>query len=428
VVDRVDVARVELRGRPLGAVSWDADRRVAAFEYEPEFLTSGLEVAPLTMPLGPGIFQFPELRFESFQGLPGLVSDSLPDRYGNDLIDAWLARQGRDRASFSSVERLCYVGSRGMGALEFHPSFGRGASNPVQVDELASLAEQMLASRRGLDVGLDEDGLTELLRVGTSAGGARAKAVIAWDPATDEVRSGQVEAPDGFEYWILKFDGVGSADHGLADPEGYGRVERAYNLMATAAGIDVAPSRIFEDAAGRAHYMAKRFDRTDDGGRIHMQTLGAVAHLDYNRPGAHSYEEALGITLRLCGAAAAEELYRRMVFNVVARNQDDHTKNISFLMGSDGRWRLSPAYDVTWAFNPTGDWTSRHQMSLAGKRDDFDRADLVGVARAAGIRRTGPIIDAVVEAVAGWRGYAAEVDADRDFVDRIAATHRLDLV
>ncbi len=425
MVERVEVATVQLWDHDLGAVSWDEGRRLATFEYFPSFIASGLEVAPLMMPLGAGFFSFPELASTSYRGLPGLVADSLPDRYGNDLIDSWLAGQGRDPASFSPIERLCYVGSRGMGALEYHPAVaGRDASSPIRVDELAALAEKMLRSRQGLQVDLDDDALAELLLVGTSAGGARAKAILAWNPETNEVRSGQVPAPAGSEYWLLKFDGVGSSDHDLSDAEGYGRIEYAYHLMAAAAGIELPPSRLFEDAGGRAHFMTKRFDRTDDGNKFHMQTLSALAHLDYNQAGAHSYERALAITLQLCGAADVEQLFRRLVFNILSRNQDDHTKNISFIMGRNGAWRLSPAYDVTWAYNPTGKWTSQHQMTVAGKRDEFVRSDLRSVAQTAGVRQADALIEDVATAVADWERHAAEASVNADYIEQISSTHR----
>ncbi len=426
MVGRIDVAEVHLWGRQIGAVAWNDDRSLATFEYSPDFLRTGIELTPLTMPLGPGLFRFPELAFRTYRGLPGMLADSLPDNFGNSLIDAWLAREGRDRSSFSPVERLCYIGTRGMGALEYHPATrGRDASATVQVDELADLAKTMLASRRDLQVGLDDEGLAELLRVGTSAGGARAKAIVAWNPTTGEVRSGQVSAPEGFQYWIVKFDGVGSSDHGLADPEGYGRIEYAYHLMAVDAGIDMTASRLFVDKAGRAHFMTRRFDRTDDGGKLHIQTLAAMGHLDYNEPGAHSYEEALALTLRICGAADVDRLFRRMVFNVVSRNQDDHTKNVTFVMGRSGRWRLSPAYDVTWAFNPQGQWTNRHQMTIAGKRDDLTRSDLVAVADEFGIRSPEQVIGQVVSVLGDWKHYASEAGVDDAYRELIASTHRL---
>jgi len=425
MADRVDVAEVDLWGTQIGAVSWDEGRRLASYEYDPKFLSSGVELAPLTMPLEPAIYSFPELDFSTFRGLPGMLADSLPDRYGHFLIDTWLARRGRDRSSFSPVEELCYIGSRGMGALEYRPAFsGRDRSAQVEVDELADLAAEVLGSRETLRSDLNDQGLAELLLVGTSAGGARAKAIIAWNPSTGEVRSGQVSAPGGFEHWILKFDGVGSSDRDLIDTKGYGRIEYAYFQMARDSGITMADSRLYVDKAERAHFMTRRFDRTD-GQKVHMQTLAALAHWDYNQAGVHAYEDALAVTLGLCGAGDTTQLYRRMVFNVVSRNQDDHTKNISYVMDRSGAWRLSPAYDMTWAYNPKGDWTSRHQMTIAGKRDDLTRSDLLTVAEQFGIGGPDEIIDEVVETVSDWKRYGVDAGVDPTYLDRISANQRL---
>jgi serine/threonine-protein kinase HipA len=276
-------------------------------------------------------------------------------------------------------------------------------------------------------VELDDEGLATLLQVGTSAGGVRAKAVIAWNPKTNETRSGQVEAPEGFEYWIIKFDGVGSSDGEFTDPRGYGRVEFAYHEMAVDAGVEMSEARLLVDHAGRAHFMAKRFDRTDDGAKIHAQTLQAIAHLDYNQARGHSWEEALRVSERLCGHAATEQLFRRMVFNVVGRNQDDHTKNISFLMNSDGRWSLSPAYDVTWAYNPASTWTASHQMTIAGKTDGFEASDLIDVGSGAGVRNPKSALTEVVDVVRRWDSYAAAAGVDAAFAETIARSLRTDI-
>ncbi len=429
VTGPIDVAEVILWDRRIGAVAWDAEADLGTFEYDPEFLASPIEVAPLTMPLGPGQFRFPALSRDTYHGLPGFLADSLPDRFGNLVVDAWLQQQGRDRASFSPVEQLCYVGTRGMGALEFRPAHHRKErSAPVDVNELVDLAADILRSRERLEVDLDETGLTQLLRVGSSAGGARAKALIAWNPATEEVRSGQVIAPPGFEYWIIKFDGVGSSYRDLTDPEGYGRIEYAYHLMAVSAGIEMTDCRLYVDATNRAHFMTRRFDRNDDGAKIHMQSLSAINHMDFNRAGAYDYEEALAITRALrAGASALSQLFRRMVFNVMARNQDDHTKNIAYLMNRDGRWSLAPAFDVTWAYNPQGPWTSRHQMSINGKRDGFDRSDLLAVADGFGIGRPGEIIGEVAASVARWPEFAERAAVQAEHVERIGGALRLRL-
>ncbi len=426
-------AAVRLWGRMIGAVSIDGPGRVAAFEYTPEFAVSGIEPAPLTMPLDRRIYAFPALPPAAFVGLPGMLADALPDRFGHALIDKWLAEQGRTPESFDAVERLCYVGTRAMGALEFEPVLGPigRRAEPVDVAALVSLASHVLAERTSVGGGLVEDNatatLTDILRVGTSAGGARAKAVIAWNPKTNELRSGQGDAPEGFEQWLLKFDGVrGSGDHGLTDPSGFGVLEQAYAVMARAAGITMTPSRLLEEG-GRRHFMTRRFDRTGGGGKIHLQSLAAMAHLDFNAPTSHSYEEAILTCRRLALAIEAlEQLYRRMVFNVVARNQDDHVKNIAFLMDQEGEWSLAPAYDLTYAWNPEGAWTSSHQMSLNGKRDGFLRADLMAVARTASLksRRAAEIVDEVIDTVGRWPAFAEEAGVEPAMMARVGRGHR----
>ncbi len=379
------VAEVRLWGSLIGAVSWDVDRGVAAFEYTPSFQRSGIELAPFQMPLGPTIYSFPALARASFHGLPGLLADALPDKFGNLLIDEWLVRTGRDLESFTPVERLCYVGTRGMGALEFQPAIRRESdrSLPVDVAELVELAAAALAQKQRLDAHFtgdereDLEAMRDILRVGTSAGGARAKAIIAWNQDTGEVRSGQVQAPLGFGYWLLKFDGLaGNRDKDVEDPQGYGRIEYAYYLMATAAGVEMNPCRLMHEH-GRSHFMSKRFDRTDEGEKIFMQSLCALGHYDFNMAGAYSYEQALQLAIDLgLDVKDREQLFRRALFNILARNQDDHTKNIAFLMDRSGAWRLAPAFDVIYSYNPQGRWTSQHQMSLNGKRDDFTRDDI----------------------------------------------------
>jgi len=388
------LAAVQLWGRRIGAVSWSDERGYASFEYDPAFAQSDIQVAPLTMPLGREIFRFPNLSREAFHGLPGLLADSLPDRFGNALIDTWLATQGRSPEDFNAVERLCYAGDRGMGALEFEPARGPRPtrSEAIRVDALVELAGEILQQRGDLHLTFESQDrkktLTEILQVGTSAGGARAKAVIAWNSETNEVRSGQVSAPDGFEHWLLKFDGVrGNRDKELDDPAGYGAIEFAYSRMATAAGLTMNECRLFEEN-DRRHFMTKRFDRTESGRKLHMQSLGALAHFDFNRAGEYSYEQAMLAMRRLdLSTAEVEEQFRRMVFNIVARNQDDHVKNIAFLMDRAGRWSLAPAFDVTYSYNPAGLWTAQHQMSVNGKRRDFELDDLRACARTVSLKR-----------------------------------------
>ena len=431
------VAEVLLWGSTIGAVSIDGPGAVAAFEYTAAFRQSGIEVAPLMMPLAAQIYSFPQLARESFHGLPGMLADALPDKFGNAVIDAWLASQGRLPQEIDAVERLCYTGSRGIGALEFKPTRGPQArvSTPVKVDSLVALASEVLASRSGLRASFAdpqrEHALREILRVGASAGGARAKAVIAWNPTTNEVRSGQVKAPSGFEYWLMKFDGVSNnTDRDLADPNGFGAIEFAYSLMAKAAGIEMSECRLFEEG-GRRHFMTKRFDRLENGDKLHMQSLAALAHLDFNDAAAHSYEQALTVIRRLgLSMDAVEEQFRRMVFNVVARNQDDHVKNIAFLMDRRGQWSLAPAFDVMYAYNPSGAWTAHHQMSLAGKRDGFTLDDLKAVAATASMKRgrAEKIAREVTSAAARWREFAAAAGVTERQTEMIAAVHRADLV
>nr|WP_255492268.1 type II toxin-antitoxin system HipA family toxin [Luteimonas sp. MC1825] len=408
-------ATVRLWGRDIGAVSWLEDRDRAVFQYMPDFADSGIRVAPIMMPPGREPFEFPGLPREAFKGLPGMLADALPDRFGNALIDAWLAAQGRAPGSFNPVERLCYIGSRGMGALEFHPSLSGlpRQSRAVEIDALTRLANDVLNQRgqlAGALMGDDDRGdLEDILRVGTSAGGARAKAVLAWNEQTGEFRSGQVKAGEGFSAWLIKFDGISdNRDKELADPQGFGLVEYAFHLLAVAAGIDMSACRIHREG-GRAHFMTRRFDRTSSGGKLHMQSLAALRHFDFNAAGAHSYEQAVE-TIRLLGLPALdiEQQFRRAVFNVLIRNQDDHVKNIAFLMNRKGEWRLSPAFDVSYAYNPQGSWTHQHQMSLNGKRDHFEAEDFVRFGAFCGIKPTKAreLVAEIRTQVEGWMGFA----------------------
>ncbi len=430
------IAKVQLWGRMIGAVSLAEGRDVAAFQFDPEFARSGIELSPLTMPLSDRVHEFPALPRNTFHGLPGLLADSLPDKFGNALIDAWLATQGRTPESFNAVERLCYTGTRGMGALEFAPALGPKArtATKIQVDALVRLAGEVLTHRGNLAGHFHEAGkeraLRDILRVGTSAGGARAKAVIAWNRATNEVRSGQIAAGEGFEYWLLKFDGVaGNKDKELEDPKGYGTIEYAYHLMARAAGITMSECRLLE-GNGRRHFMTRRFDRLEGGAKLHMQSLCALAHYDFNQAGAYSYEQALLAIRRLkLPMAAVEQQFRRMVFNIVARNQDDHVKNIAFLMNKHGEWSLAPAFDVTYSYNPSGVWTATHQMALNGRRDAFTMADFEACAKAALMKRgrAATIIEEVQAAVKHWPEFAAEARLADRWCDKIQKTHRLSL-
>jgi serine/threonine-protein kinase HipA len=427
----MSLAEVRMWDQRVGAVSLAEGATTATFEFDERFVRQGLAVAPLTMPLqGHRIFQFPALNPETFRGLPGLLADSLPDRFGDALINAWLSRQDREPGSLDPVERLCYIGRRGMGALEFEPAQGpeAGPSEELDIEALSELASEALEKRTGWKHSLAEDkaeAMKQILRVGTSAGGARPKALIALDPVTGEVRSGQAEIPAGFEHWILKFDGVGGDELDLGRARGYGTVEFVYAQLATGAGIEMSDCQLLEEG-DRRHFMTRRFDRGDQGERIHMQSLAAMAHLDFNLPGANAYEQVFQVIRKLgLGRTAIDQQFRRMLFNVVARNQDDHVKNIAFLMDPDGKWRLAPAFDVTYAYG--GDKTKLHQMTINGKRDGFVVDDFRAVAELVSMKRgqAEKILDEVIGAVQRWPDLAAREGIDQDRIERLGAAHRL---
>ncbi len=430
-------AEVRLWGRTIGAVDLPDNEQYAAFEYSRNFLNSGIELSPLVMPVSNRLYTFPALTLQTFHGLPGLLADSLPDRFGNALIDSWLAREGRNPGSFNAVERLCYTGSRGMGALEYKPVKGPKVkkSKKIEIDKLVELASEILTQRNNLETTFSDTGkenaLKQILQVGTSAGGARAKAVIAWNPLTNEVRSGQVQAGEGFEYWLLKFDGVsGNKDKELEDPKGYGIIEYAYSKMASDAGITMSKCSIFEEN-GRRHFMTKRFDRETGGRKIHMQSLCALGHYDFNMPGAYSYEQSINVIKQLgLPMKDVEEMYRRMIFNIIARNQDDHVKNIAFLMNKQGEWSLSPAFDIMYSYNPDGAWTSSHQMTMNGKRNHFTYDDFLACAENVSMkaRKAKDIINEVFVVVSKWNEYAEEEKISSEHRDKITDTLRLDIL
>jgi len=408
----VDVIKIMLWGENLGALSWDHKRNYASFEFFSEFLKKQLDVSPIFMPIirsEKQIYSFPALDFDTYKGLPGMLSDVLPDDFGNQLINRWLSLNDIDKSNFTPLDRLCYIGKRGMGALEFAPSkdIGHGLASEIEIDKLVELSEMILNKREHLNLSIDDTGhLNELIKVGTSAGGQRAKAIIAFNPITNEIRSGQTTVPEGFEHYLFKFDGVFHEQ--LSDPVGYGRIEYAYYLMAIACKIDMMPSQLFEEN-GRAHFMTKRFDRVGNNEKLHMQTLCSIAHFDYRKPGAYSYEDAFNVLRKLrLPYTDAIQLFRRMVFNVVARNQDDHTKNISFIMNKEGVWKLSPAYDMTYSYNPSGIWTNSHQMSINGKRDDITLEDLVAVGEKINLKQSKDIVYEIVETVSMWESFAKE--------------------
>lgn len=406
----VDVAKVIMFGIPVGTFRWDSRYEVAQFEYDRSFVGRGLEPSPLMMPVREGrVYSFANLDKGTFMGLPGLLADALPDTYGRALFDRWLALTGR--TSGNPIETLCFLGKRCMGALEFEPAI-EVAYDPnarFEIDALVEVAKDALSQKASFETNLNDDkkaAIAEILRLGTSAGGQRAKAIIAYNAATGEVRSGQIEAPKGFDYYLIKLDGV-SAQAGFKATENYGRLEYSFYQLARVCGIEMSECSLIEEN-GRAHFLTKRFDRKD-GKKIHMQTLCGIAHYDFRLHKAYSYEQAFNVmrAIRL-PYPAAEEMFRRMVFNVVVRNQDDHTKNISFLMDADGTWRLAPAYDMGYAYNPHGGWTATHQMSIHGKFDDIKREDLLTFALQNNIKNPDRIIDTICEQASHWREMAKE--------------------
>lgn len=425
----ISAARVNLWGTTIGTVSITEESGIARFEYDRDFLQSGIQVSPIVMPLSERIYSFPGLSELSFHGLPGLLADSLPDKFGNAVIDAWLVSQGRDPGTFSAVERLCYTGTRGMGALEFQPAMGgKQKSDPVEIEAMVQLASDILTGRESLKVREDEDAMNRILQIGTSAGGARAKAVIAWNRETGEIRSGQVDVGEGFTHWLIKFDGVaGNKDKEQEDGASYCKIEYAYYLMAQKAGINMNPCQLYEDS-GRHHFVTKRFDRIGaKNEKLHMQTLGAMAHYDYNVAGANSYEQAASVMRKLgLSQRQVEELFRRMTFNIMARNQDDHVKNLSFLMDKSGTWSLAPAYDVTYSYNPGGLWTGQHQMSMNGKRDGFIREDFYqcGGNMSLRNREVVKIMEEVSSGINDWSRFAEEAGLDEKTTEAIAGTFR----
>ena len=423
-------AEIRLWGTVIGAVSLDDQNRTADFEYNPSFVQSGIQLSPVVMPLKKGIYRFPDLPYETYHGLPGLVSDSLPDKFGNSIIDVWLSKQGRLPESFNAVERLCYTGKRGMGALEYYPVIAsENIDEKINVSELVELASMVLRNRKSLNIVLDEcnkaemnTALSQIINVGTSAGGARAKAVIAWNPETNEVRSGQTENSKGFEHWLIKFSGVaGNKDKEDEDREDFGIIEYTYYLMAKEAGINMSECRILDDGKN-SHFMTKRFDRDDKGNKFHMQTLCAMAHMDFNQAGAYSYEQFFSVMNKIgIHHLDSVEAFKRMVFNIYAFNCDDHTKNISFLMDKQGQWKLSPAYDVSFAYNPNGLWTSSHQMTVNGKRKNFTELDFENCAKFGNLshREVKNAIADVKAAVSNWKIIAKNTGVSQRRIDEI---------
>jgi serine/threonine-protein kinase HipA len=429
----MEVAEVKIWGILAGAVAWDKANGLASFEYDPKFKSLGWDLAPLKMSISDNRnqFSFPELRkdknsaYDTFKGLPGLLADALPDRYGNQLINLWLAQQGRAQDSMNPVEMLCFIGTRGMGALEFEPTVLKENKRTfsIEIDSLVETAQKMLDQCEAFTTNLNKDeeqAVLEILTIGTSAGGARPKAVIAWNEKTGEVKSGQTKAPKGFEHWLIKLDGV--SDVQLGGSHGYGRVEMAYYNMATACGIEIMPSRLLEEN-GRAHFMTKRFDRESGEIKHHIQTFCAMKHFDYNLVNSFSYEQLFQCMRELkLTYADAEQMFRRMVFNVISRNCDDHTKNFSFLLKQGGKWELAPAYDVCHAFRPGSEWVSQHALSINGKRKNITKGDLLVIGKSIRCKKASEIIDEINDTVNQWEKFADEVKVKPILRDEIAKT------
>lgn len=427
------LAEVKIWGELVGAVAWNEQTSMASFEYAPNFKKLNIELAPLKMPVNgsKSIFSFPELRrvknavYDTFKGLPGLLADSLPDKYGNQLINRWLAQQGRPQDSLNPVEMLCFIGSRGMGALEFEPSSIKENKNTfsVEINSLVDIAQKMLYQRASFNTNLlqeEEKAVVEMLKIGTSAGGARPKAVIAYNEITGEVKSGQTKAPQGFEHWLIKLDGV--SDVQLGASIGYGRVEMAYYLMAKDCGINMMPSTLLEEN-GRAHFMTKRFDREGNHTKHHIQTFCAINHFDFNLVQSFSYEQLFQTMRELkLNYLEFEQMYRRMIFNVIARNCDDHTKNFSFILKQGKNWELAPAYDLCHAYRPGSEWVSQHALSINNKRKNITMEDLIGIGNSFNLKKAKPIIIEINNTIKNWKKYAQIVSVKPTLRDAIQKT------
>ena len=429
----MNTAYVKIWGELVGAVAWDDANGYATFEYTRTFSNKGWDLAPLQMPVTSNqrIFSFPGLRkkadvmLDTFKGLPGLLADVLPDRYGNELINLWLAQQGRAPDSMNPVETLCFIGERGMGALEFEPATLNESKRAfaVEIDSIVDIAKKILSNKEAFKANLqkeEEKAVLEILRIGTSAGGARPKAVIAYNQKTGEVRSGQTNASKGFEHWLIKLDGV--SDTQLGSSYGYGRVEMAYYNMAVACGIEMMPSALLEEN-GRAHFMTKRFDREAGSVKHHIQSFCALKHYDHNLVNSFSYEQ-LFQTMRELNLPypAAEQLFRRMVFNVMARNCDDHTKNFAFRLKKDGKWELAPAYDICHAYSPNHQWVSRHALSINGKRSNITREDLLTIGKSIKNKKAAETIENIGSVIKNWKEFADAVEVSPTLRDEIAET------
>lgn len=441
----MEVITITYQGDLVGAVSFDTEKGLGSFEYDPSFVKKGVELSPIKMPLSNRIYRFPELDFNTFKGLPGLIADSLPDDYGNAVLNAWVASQGRSPSDITPLQRLQYTGKRGMGALEYAPATklqSLNASQQVEIQSLVSIAQEILDSRGNFEVELKQNGqddreaMMSLLSVGMSAGGARPKAVLAFNEDFTQVRSGQTKVPSGFTHYLMKFDGVSEHNKNqetFDDPLGYGAMEFVYHLMANKCGVDMMPCRLLHEG-NRRHFITQRFDRIKNS-KVHVQTLNGLAHIDYKKPGSFSYAELFGIARQLkLSAVEAEQLFKRMTFNIIARNHDDHSKNFAFMLKQDrlkkDKWSLAPAYDLAYSYKPGSKWVNSHWMSLNGKRDNFTRSDFYSLEKLSPIfnkRKIDDIIDSTIEHVSTWRQLAEEWDVPKTLIDEIQENLRLDI-
>lgn len=436
----MEVVNVSYHGQNVGAVSYDTKSRAGAFEYDPAFIKTGIELSPLKMPLSETVYSFPELNAHTFKGLPGLIADSLPDAFGNAVLNAWVAAQGKSADSITPLQRLQYTGTRGMGALEYSPATrvkNLNASANVEIESLIAIAQDILSSRGTFEVDLnsggqeDREAMMTLMSVGMSAGGARPKAVLAFNEKFTQVRSGQTKAPEGFTHYLMKFDGVSDKNANsetFGDPRGYGAMEYVYYLMATACGINMMPCSLLPEG-NRRHFITQRFDRVGNK-KIHIQTLNGLAHVDYNMHGSFSYGELFGVARKLrLPASAAHELLRRMVFNIVARNHDDHAKNFAFMLMND-KWQLAPAYDLAYSYRPGSQWTNSHWMTLNGKQDHFTRDDFYSLEKVSSVfsrSKIDNIIDETISNVAKWDVLAKEWDVPQLLIEEVSSNLRLTL-
>jgi serine/threonine-protein kinase HipA len=423
------ILKVNIWDNLVGSIYWDENQKIASFEYDSSFVSKGLELAPFLMPLKVGtVYEFKNLNYDTFNGLPPMMVDSLPDDFGNFIMNAWLGKQGLTIENLLPTERLGYIGKRGMGALEYEPVLDKSTefTSQVNVDELVDIANQVFYSKKENSYnGIDSDSLTKILRIGTSAGGARAKAILALDENNKVYKAGDLLHGPGHSYWIIKLDGV--SDKLLGDPQGFGKIEYAYYKMALDAGIEMSECKLLIEN-NRAHFLTRRFDRNAEGEKVHMQTLGGLTGMDYKQANVYSYEQVFTVLRRMMlPHSAIEQQFRRMAFNVIARNQDDHVKNISFLMDKTGKWSLAPAYDITYNHNPNGVWTSKHQLSINGKRDDFTIEDLLLTGKENNIRSRNTIVDQILEVVSHWKGYASDIGIDKKIINAISNSHRLKL-